>query len=256
MLQTDHAMNHPSALPPFDPMPWRGRTFLWMSLAMISGVLVGAIVLALFLLPAMLTGDEVTLTTAYAVAVLALQGVVMLLCIYLFGMLRQRLGWQQFGFIPVSWQWIGRALGLTLLIRVGVTLLALALAPLGIVSQQASAFAPAGFSWPGAIGMLLFGGIVVPLAEETFFRGMLYRWLRSRWSMRVAALVSSLLFAVIHLELATVIPAFFIGLVCAVSFERSRSLWTPILIHCANNLIAIGLLYALLAARVSMPGLH
>ena len=256
MLQADHAMTHPPALPPFDTMPWRGRTFLWMSLAIISGVLMGATLLALLLLPATSTGDEVTLTTAYMVAVLALQGVVMLLCIYLFGMLRQRLGWQQIGFTPISWQWIGRALGLTILLRVGVTLLALALAPLGIVSEQANSLAPEGFSWLGAIGMLLFGGIVVPLAEEIFFRGMLYRWLRSRWSIRVATLVSSLIFALIHVELATIIPAFLIGLVCAVSFERSRSLWTPFLIHCANNLIGIGLLYALLAAGVSIPGLH
>lgn len=256
MLQANHTTVQPPTLPPFDTMPWRGWTFLWMGLAMISGVLMGAIVLALFLLPTMLTGDEVTLTTAYAVAVLALQGIVMLLCIYLFGMWRQQIGWQQLGFIPISWEWIRRALGLTLLIRVGVTLLALVLTPLGIVSQQASAFAPEGFSWPGAIGMLVVGGIVVPLAEETFFRGMLYRWLRSRWSMRMAALISSLLFAVIHLELATIIPAFFIGVVCAVSFERSRSLWTPILIHSANNLIAIGLVYALLATGVSIPGLH
>jgi membrane protease YdiL (CAAX protease family) len=47
-----------------------------------------------------------------------------------------------------------------------------------------------------------------------------------------------------------------LGIVLALVFERSKSLWPSIIIHAANNTFAIGLLYVLLAAGVPIPGLN
>lgn len=254
MLLSENQTPSPLSLAFPGETPWRGRNLLWMSIAMLAGIVVGSAILAVVLLPSSLTGDDVQITTGYMLGVLAMQAAVMLACIYGFGMARQRIGWRSLGLAGFSGQVLWQALGIALLLRVGVAGLAYLLMQVGVTSQQAAALAPEGFSWPGAIGMILLAGIAVPIAEEIFFRGMLYRWMRSRWSLWLATGISSLLFALIHVELATVIPAFFIGVVCAYSFERSRTLWLPILIHCFNNLIAVGLLYGFLVAGVPVPG--
>ena len=40
---------------------------------------------------------------------------------------------------------------------------------------------------------------------------------------------------------------FFLGLICAVAVERRGSLWLAVLIHAANNSLAVVLVYAVLA---------
>lgn len=240
----------------FVTVPWRGRRLLWMGIVMLVAVSIGAGLLALLLMPEMLSGAVSTPTTVFSVAILALQAVVMLICIYLFGMLPQRLGWRELGFTSFPRSWLWKAIGLTLLLRIGVGLIAWAMMQVGIVSQQPQAMAPEGFSWLGAVGMMIFAGIAVPIAEEIFFRGMLYRWMRTRWSVWLSTIISSLLFALSHVEPATVIPVIGMGIVLAQSYERSRSLWVPVLIHAFNNLIVIGLLYAFLAAGIPIPGIN
>ncbi len=241
---------------PFATSPWSGRRLLLMSAAIILGVVIGATILVALLMPESLTGATPKPTTPYMVAMLGMQAAVMFACIYLIGVGGQAIGWRDFGIQSTSWGWVWKALGLTVLLRIVVAGMAVVMMQIGIVSQQPQAIAPDGFSWFGATGMIVLAGIVVPIAEELFFRGMLYRWMRSRWSVWLASVVSSLLFAIVHIELATALPVFVLGMVLALVYEHSRSLWTSILIHCVNNLIAIGLLYALLAAGVPIPGVN
>ena len=42
---------------------------------------------------------------------------------------------------------------------------------------------------------------------------------------------------------------FFLGVLCALAYERSRSLWLSIAIHAVNNSLAVLLLYAALALQ-------
>ncbi len=81
---------------------------------------------------------------------------------------------------------------------------------------------------------VLFGVLVAPVVEELFFRGvLLHRW-TARWSVRRAVLLTSLVFAVAHLDM---IGGFAFGFVMATLYVRTRTLLVPIACHILNNAI-------------------
>ena len=83
---------------------------------------------------------------------------------------------------------------------------------------------------------LLVGGIVGPIAEELFFRGMLYGFLR-RWGVVAAVVVSTGLFVLAHpIVQGFPIPQAAGGIVFALAYEIEGSLMTPIIIHVLGNL--------------------
>lgn len=165
---------------------------------------------------------------------LALVGSVTLL-----GMLPRRLSWANVGFRRAEWFWflIGPALAAIVMpVRVGMGLVVLLL--LDPEMTNLTALTEVEFpetTWGGAIAVILVGGVVVPFAEELFFRGVLYRWLRGRIGVWGGVLVSAALFGLAHIFLPTAVSAFVIGLVLAWVYERSESLWVPFVVHALNN---------------------
>lgn len=91
---------------------------------------------------------------------------------------------------------------------------------------------------------LLIGGVIGPLAEEIFFRGILYGYLR-RWGLYAAVTVSTLLFVLPHLTGGNLpVTQLVGGIVFAIAYEKENNLMVPITIHCLGNLaiFSIGLL--------------
>ncbi|WP_372683191.1 lysostaphin resistance A-like protein [Desulfosarcina sp.] len=89
----------------------------------------------------------------------------------------------------------------------------------------------------GTVQRVLFflvGGIVAPVAEEIVFRGLIFGYLR-RWGVPAAVLISTVLFAALHLP-AVPITQIVGGLVFAVAYHTGRSLMVPIVIHVLGNL--------------------
>jgi hypothetical protein len=82
----------------------------------------------------------------------------------------------------------------------------------------------------------LVGGVVGPVAEEVFFRGVCYGFFR-QWG-RVAALILTTLFFVSAHALKTGVPLTQIigGVVFALAYEFEKSLMVPIVIHILGNL--------------------
>ncbi len=85
------------------------------------------------------------------------------------------------------------------------------------------------------------GGLVAPVAEELFFRGILYSWLR-RFSVPMAVVGTTFFFAFCHIK-GFCIPIFQLtgGLVFAIAFERTQSLAAPVIIHILGNLTLFSL---------------
>ena len=94
---------------------------------------------------------------------------------------------------------------------------------------------PMGPSVKEFILLIGIGGILAPVAEEVFFRGVLYGFFR-RWGVVVALIVSTLLFVVVH-PLGQGIPFIQIvgGILFAVAYEVEGTLMTPITIHTLGN---------------------
>ncbi len=88
-------------------------------------------------------------------------------------------------------------------------------------------------------GLLLFvsvGTLLAPLAEEFFFRGLVYGYFR-RWGVAAALLVSTVVFVLPHLPGARVpLTQAVGGVVFALAYEKEKNLLVPILIHATGNL--------------------
>jgi membrane protease YdiL (CAAX protease family) len=85
--------------------------------------------------------------------------------------------------------------------------------------------------------LLLFitGGLLGPLTEEVFFRGLLYGYFR-RWGFWPALLVSTLLFVLPHSTRNIPLTQVIGGILFAVAYEKERNLWAPVTIHISGNL--------------------
>ena len=96
------------------------------------------------------------------------------------------------------------------------------------------------FRRPVVAWLLLLAAWVGPVAEEIFFRGLFYGWLRNRIGIRRALLFTAFLFACLHTDLASFVPIFALGLLFGWVYEKTGSLAAPVAIHILHN---AGMLY-------------
>jgi membrane protease YdiL (CAAX protease family) len=104
---------------------------------------------------------------------------------------------------------------------------------------------------PGGIGLLLLAllvtAVAAPICEEVFFRGMLFRLLRTRVPLWAAVLLSAMAFGLAHASPAVspaLLPTFmYMGIVLAVVYVRTGWLTNNILLHALSNAIATVAVY-------------
>ena len=85
--------------------------------------------------------------------------------------------------------------------------------------------------------------IVAPIAEEFFFRGYFFTALRNWKGLWPAAIITGLVFGVIHFSSSDpgfLAPLAFFGFVLCLIYARTRSLYPCITLHSANNTVAFG----------------
>ncbi|PNY82292.1 CPBP family intramembrane glutamic endopeptidase [Deinococcus koreensis] len=132
--------------------------------------------------------------------------------------------------------------------------LALAAFVLGFLASRAFALAYVSFfpdsinamprflsSGADLIPLLLSAGLLVPLAEEVAFRGLMMRGQERAAGFTVAALATSLAFAVAHGVPASVAGILPLAYVLARLAQHSGSLWNSVIVHALNNSLSIGL---------------
>jgi membrane protease YdiL (CAAX protease family) len=97
---------------------------------------------------------------------------------------------------------------------------------------------------PLVMGLIVFlSCVLAPIAEEFFFRGVLFAAARRRLSRGAAIAVSGLAFSFIHTNPVGFLPIFLIGSLMAYLYERTGSLAAPIVVHMVHNtfLMSFGL---------------
>lgn len=197
--------------------------------------------------------DKLDLTAsliAYALNILFFAGSALVL-----GAQRGKLDLKAMGLVPprlsLNWLFIAIAVSLLLIpVRAVVGVLVQFLTGTGLQGLQGrmDVVAPSGFTWLGFIVTLVGAGILVPISEELFFRGALFTWFRQRYNFTAALWASSILFALGHIDtLGVVASSFVLGVVNAWVYERSKTLWAPIVMHITTNSFAVLVIYAALA---------
>lgn len=194
-------------------------------------------------------------TTAQSLGLAAVEAIALLAGVYFFGLRRLHYSWKDIGFKKINSKWLFATISISIIViplSGLITILVMMALGLPLENPQLEFLIPEDFSWISGIGLFILGGIVVPIAEEVFFRGVLYKWLRERWGVFFGVSVSSLIFGLIHIDIAIVATAFVLGIVLALVYEYSDSLWTAILIHIINNSVKIILLYLLFVLGIPM----
>ena len=97
---------------------------------------------------------------------------------------------------------------------------------------------------PGDIFLFIaVGAVIAPVAEEIFFRGILYGFFR-QWSLTMAIVISTALFVLSHASGSSLpITQVIGGLLFAVAYEIEKNLVVPIIIHSLGNLAIFCLSY-------------
>ena len=93
----------------------------------------------------------------------------------------------------------------------------------------------------GVIALIVFVGLFTPVAEELFFRGLLYGSLRKRLNLSprrcvwVSAIIASAIFSIVHFQWILLPALFGVGLVFNILYEKTGRLTPAIWAHAAFN---------------------
>jgi membrane protease YdiL (CAAX protease family) len=93
------------------------------------------------------------------------------------------------------------------------------------------------------VGLTLTSVLVAPLFEEIIFRACGFRlWRHTRLGLSGTLLLTSLLFALIHIQQYSwqlLMFTFGFGMILGLSREKTGSLLVPLILHTLNNLFAV-----------------
>jgi uncharacterized protein len=93
---------------------------------------------------------------------------------------------------------------------------------------------------------VLLAVVIAPVGEEIIFRGVLHRAIADKAGFWVGAIISSALFAVVHVEVVLSQPyglvgLFLVGFLLALAYHRTGSLIVPIIGHAVFNAVSVSL---------------
>lgn len=84
--------------------------------------------------------------------------------------------------------------------------------------------------------LFLTVGLLAPAAEELIFRGLVFRRMKDFMNPWAAIILSALLFGIYHGNMIQFLYASLMGILLAVIYHRTGTLWTSILAHLVANL--------------------
>jgi membrane protease YdiL (CAAX protease family)/ribosomal protein L40E len=235
------------ARPRADNAPWT-LADIGKAIGIVVGVLIGTSIPA-SIVALLIAGDEdiekdsLALTVALAASVFLEIG--LLWTAVHFSVHKYRVPWSALGLRRPErggfWLTVGVAFGLVIAGLIISYAYFGALAAVGIEpdTEIEETFQSAGPLIVLAILSLLFA----PFAEEIFFRGFVFGGLRGRWGVGLAAVASGTLFALAHIGNPGTIylmpPVAAIGVLFALGYDYSGSIFTSLLAHILFNLFAL-----------------
>lgn len=87
------------------------------------------------------------------------------------------------------------------------------------------------------VALAVVAMVLAPIAEELLFRGILYPAIKRGGFPRLALWGTSLLFALIHMNLITFVPLLLFALMLALLYERTGNLLAPLTAHALFNIL-------------------
>jgi membrane protease YdiL (CAAX protease family) len=207
---------------------------------------------------------EITLVAVILISVLNF--LVLAGSVYLLGIKRKKLSWTSLGLIAEKFSpkhaIVGAGLAVLLLIPRGIAgffgllIERVVTGEISSLAMRENLFSVGFDSWYGILLMVIGIGILAPIAEELFFRGLLYDFFRQKVGVTWAVVLSASMFGLAHFDsLAVVLSTFVMGVVMAISVEYTKSLWMTIWMHIATNSGAVVMMAIVLKFQDLLPDL-
>ncbi|ORW70573.1 CPBP family intramembrane glutamic endopeptidase [Mycobacterium saskatchewanense] len=156
--------------------------------------------------------------------------------------------------LRLHWSWREIRMGLMfgfggMLVTIPASMVYRAVVGPGANSTVGRIFGGLRAGWPWAVAVLLIVVIIGPLCEEIVFRGLLWGAVERRWGRWAALVVSTLVFALAHLEFTRAPLLVVVAIPIALARWYSGGLLASIVAHQVTNLLpGIVLMLGLLGA--------
>lgn len=96
------------------------------------------------------------------------------------------------------------------------------------------------------VGIVCFG-IVSPIAEEILFRGIIYNYLKSFATLRMAVILSSFFFGMYHMNTIQGTYGFIMSILIVYAYEYFGDFKVAVIVHCISNIMSYCLFYTSMA---------
>ncbi|MCA1040058.1 CPBP family intramembrane metalloprotease [Bacillus infantis] len=211
---------------------WGWREFILLMLLEFI-VVIGGIKLLVQPIYAELFKDDLYAGTLTGLTI----AIILMLGIYFIALRPKRLSWKEVGvkaYSPRDWKLIGLY---SVALLIGAVIIVVLTSFIGNSWENSKTEAmQQNVTFFTVLIAFISAAVISPIYEEIFYRGFLYRWLRTRMGLTGALLLSSLIFTIIHIPTYNVMPVnFFSGILFALAYERTGSIWPPVLIHGLTN---------------------
>ncbi|MEI3612699.1 CPBP family intramembrane glutamic endopeptidase [Pseudogracilibacillus sp. SO30301A] len=157
---------------------------------------------------------------------------VQLIIVGVFVLSKHQISWENFGFRSISKQnmkklFIWSIIGLIL----NATFLSLTALMWSGEASKTDTIQSTGFFLS-----IVMVAIIAPIVEEIVFRGVIYKYFRVKLGVPIAILLNGFLFGISHApSWELVLNAAVMGVFFAYIYERSGTLWIPIIVHGITN---------------------
>jgi membrane protease YdiL (CAAX protease family) len=82
--------------------------------------------------------------------------------------------------------------------------------------------------------------LIPAVGEELVFRGLIQRHLTDLFrNAHVAIVVAAVIFSLVHFQIYSFLPRFFLGLILGYAFYYGKSIWYPVIAHLVNNTLGV-----------------
>jgi len=214
----------PEAAPPAPPKPaaWT-LADTWLGLALLILIVMGfTLIISLF-------GNSQSI----GIIVVATFEFLLLIPIAIIFFWR-KIPWTELGLKKFDSNSLAIGCGLLIAVYFIVIINNLIMMALGVVTQADVIFELLG-EIDSPILFAFVTAFVAPFTEELFFRGFLFKGFRERYGWVNALMFSSIIFALFHGQVATLIPTFLLGALFAYLYHRTESVFPGMILHFLVN---------------------
>lgn len=211
---------------------WTWREFVFL-LLLEFGFVIGVIKFVIKPVYVNWLGSELYAGTSMGLTI----AIVLTLGIYFIALRPKRLPWSEVGLRSFHAKAWGQILLFTLLMVVGSALMMILTSYIGNTYENSKTEAlQQNMTFVNFIVAFVAAVVISPIYEEIFYRGFIYRWLRTRMGLGWGLMLSSLIFTIIHIPTYNAMPVNFLGgVIFAWAYERTHSIWPGVIIHGLSN---------------------